>query len=49
MSVYFLTPNAGSGGDTITHGDDDDMSLARWAAASSTKLAAAILSALLML
>jgi hypothetical protein len=28
MSVYFLTPNAGSGGDTITHGDDDDMSLA---------------------
>ena len=28
MSVYFLTPNGGSGGDTITHGDDDDMSLA---------------------
>lgn len=28
MSVYFLTPNAGSAGDTITHGDDDDMSLA---------------------
>ena len=28
MSVYFLTSNAGSGGDTITHGDDDDMSLA---------------------
>jgi hypothetical protein len=28
MSVYFLTPTAGSAGDTITHGDDDDMSLA---------------------
>jgi hypothetical protein len=28
MTVYFLTPNAGSAGDTITHGDDDDMSLA---------------------
>jgi hypothetical protein len=28
MSVYFLTPNTGSAGDTITHGDDDDMSLA---------------------
>ena len=26
MSVYFLTPDAGSGGDTITHGDDDDLS-----------------------
>ena len=28
MSVYFLTPDAGSGGDTITDGDDDDASLA---------------------
>jgi hypothetical protein len=28
MSVYFLAPNAGSGGDTITQGDDDGMSLA---------------------
>jgi hypothetical protein len=28
MSVYLLIPNAGSGGDTITHSDDDDMSLA---------------------
>jgi hypothetical protein len=28
MSVYFLTSDAGSGGDTITHGDDDDASLA---------------------
>lgn len=28
MSVYFLTPDAGSAGDTITHGDDDEMSLA---------------------
>jgi len=28
MSVYFLTPDAGSGGDTITDGDDDVASLA---------------------
>lgn len=28
MSVYFLAPNLGFGGDSITHGDDDDMFLA---------------------
>jgi hypothetical protein len=28
MSVYFLTPNAGSDGDKITQGDDEDISLA---------------------
>jgi hypothetical protein len=28
MSVYFLTPDTGTGADTITHGDDDNASLA---------------------